>query len=117
MTDEIQAALAGKPFSRFSTGRQPAPKSRAVLIILAVIFASATIVYSFAWMYYIRWQPKVELGIEIEETPPKGVEITEVYGNSPAQAAGLQIHDLILAINEQDLATADPSFIRATWLK
>lgn len=68
-------------------------------------------------MYYIRWQPRVELGIDIKETPPKGVEITEVYRNSPAQAAGLKIHDLVITINEQDLATADPSFIRTTWLR
>ena len=117
MTDEIQAARAGRPFSRFSTSRQRPPKSRAILIILAVIFAAATVVYSFAWMYYIRWQPKVELGIEIKDTSLKGVEITQVHPNSPAQKSGLKASDVIIAINGQALATADPTFVRATWFR
>src|SRR5205807_2779908 len=114
MIEKIQAAPEVNPFSKLSSGRQHTSKTRAVLLVLAIIFAATTVVYSFAWMYYIRWQTRVELGIEIKDVP-QAIEITEVHPNSPAQQAGLSAHDLIVAINGQDMSTADPTFIRATW--
>ncbi len=112
MSDETQVAAFP-----FASSAQSGPKLRTFLMALAVVFAAATVVYSFAWMYYIRWQAKVELGIEIKDAPPKGIEVTSVQANSPAEQAGLSVHDLIVAINGQDLATADPTFVRATWLR
>jgi sigma-B regulation protein RsbU (phosphoserine phosphatase) len=117
MSDEIQVVAENQPSLPFSSSPRPGSKFRAFLIVLAVIFAAATVVYSFAWMYYIRWQTRVELGIEIKDALPKGIEITKVQANSPAEQAGLKAQDLIVAVNGQDLATADPTFVRATWLK
>ena len=70
---------------------------RALLLVTAIVFAGATILYSGVWMYYIR-QGTVEIGIDTHPTP-SGIEITDVYRNSPAQTAGLRAHDRIVAIN------------------
>ncbi|MFQ5724556.1 MAG: hypothetical protein ACE5G6_08675, partial [Terriglobia bacterium] len=37
---------------------------RPLLLVLAVLFAAATILYSAIWMYYVRWEPKAQIGIE-----------------------------------------------------
>ncbi len=37
---------------------------RPLLVGLAALFAAATILYSAIWMYYIRWEPKAQIGIE-----------------------------------------------------
>ena len=42
------------------------PKFRPWLLTLAVIFAAATVTYSVAWMYYVRSEAKVEIGIDTE---------------------------------------------------
>src|SRR5205807_8233373 len=117
MTDEMQVTPGRKPSSELSTSHKHPAKLRALLLVLAVVFAAATVVYSFAWMYYIRWQTRVELGIETEDVMPRAMEITQVHPDSPAEHAGLRAHDLIIAINEQDLATADATFVRATWFR
>ncbi len=36
---------------------------RPLLVALATLFAAATILYSAIWMYYIRWEPKAQIGI------------------------------------------------------
>ena len=58
------------------------------MLAIAIIFAAATILYSGVWMYYAR-QGTVELGIDTLPTP-SGIEIRDVYRNSPAERAGLR---------------------------
>ena len=107
MTEEVQVKPQGKPFSRFSTGRRCTPAVRAVLIVLAVIFAAATALYSFSWMYYIRHPPRVEFGInKTILLPDNTLQITSLYPNGPAQQAGLKIGDRILAISPEVRASA-----------
>ncbi len=74
-----------------------AQRYRPLLFAIAIIFAGTTIFYSVVWMYYVR-QGTVEIGIDTHPTP-SGIEITDVYRNSPAQTAGLRAHDRIIAIN------------------
>ncbi|MFZ0912309.1 MAG: hypothetical protein WAN09_03370, partial [Candidatus Korobacteraceae bacterium] len=75
----------------------PGPRShkyRPALLALAVLFAAATILYSAAWMYYIRREPTVEIGIDTNYLD-QAIEVTNVYHDSPAEKAGLKPHDRI----------------------
>ena len=47
--------------------------------------------------------PKAWLGISYQPLPGGGVEVTEVHPNTPAAAAGLRPHDLVLAANGQPI--------------
>jgi sigma-B regulation protein RsbU (phosphoserine phosphatase) len=90
----------------------PSPTShlRSLLLALAVIFAMATVVYSVAWMYYVR-KPNlpVEIGIDNSFTPG-GILVTNVGNDSPAQRAGLRAKDIITAIdNRSTVAPASPN--------
>ncbi len=76
---------------------------RPLLFAIAIVFATATLLYSAAWMYYIR-QGTVELGIDTRPTPT-GIEITDVYRASPAERAGLRAHDLVININGRALTS------------
>ncbi len=72
---------------------------RALLLMLAVVFATATVVYSIAWMYYERKSTlPVEIGIDNLSTP-SGMIVTNVWNGSPAQRAGLRAKDIITAID------------------
>ncbi len=89
------------------TNLMPSPdfaqRYRPLLLAIAIIFAAATILYSGVWMYYAR-QGTVELGIDTLPTP-SGIEIRDVYRNSPAERAGLRAHDLIVALNGRALTS------------
>ncbi len=74
-----------------------AQRYRPLLFAMAIVFAGTTILYSAVWMYYVR-QGTVEIGIDTHPTP-SGIEITDVYRDSPAQTAGLRAHDRIVAID------------------
>ncbi len=95
MSTVVQPALAAPAIQ--SRHRRP------VVVALAIIFATATLLYSAAWMYYIR-KGTVELGIDTKPTP-NGIEITDVYKNSPAERSGLRAHDLITALNGRALTS------------
>jgi sigma-B regulation protein RsbU (phosphoserine phosphatase) len=97
-----------------SGGVQPRSGFRTLLIVLAVFYAATTILYSAAWMYYIRLHPQVELGIDATQRSDKVLEITSIYPNSPAERAGLKAGDSITTINGQSLSAADPRFFSAT---
>jgi sigma-B regulation protein RsbU (phosphoserine phosphatase) len=79
-------------------------KVRALLLTLAVLFASATVVYSVAWMYYIRNSSlPVEIGIDNLSTPA-GILVTKVWDGSPSRGAGLHAQDIITAIDGRSTA-------------
>ena len=86
-----------------------------MLLAGAILFAAATVLYSVAWMYYIRVQePQVEIGID-ESYTDTGVTIDNVRENSPAAAAGLKAKDRIVAINGQS-ATSERFWIRLLYV-
>src|SRR5271157_2157680 len=102
--------------SSATRGRNYAP----LLYSAAVLFAALTIVYSAAWMYYIRRpppSPQVEVGFD-ESYSSAGVEINNVYPNSPAEKAGLKANDRIVAINGSSAhsASAWNELLLRTWL-
>jgi phosphoserine phosphatase RsbU/P len=74
-------------------------KLRSLLLTVAVVFAAATVVYSLAWMYYVR-RSNLAVEIGIDNSPaPSGILVTKVWNGSPAQAAGLHAQDIITAID------------------
>src|SRR5271167_5054497 len=87
----------------------------------AVLLAALTILYSAAWMYYVR-RPlqvtQVEIGIDAFYSSA-GVEIDDVHPNSPAEKAGLKMKDLIVAINgsSADSESAWNGLENRTWLR
>jgi phosphoserine phosphatase RsbU/P len=88
-----------------------------LLYSAAVLLAATTILYSAAWMYYIRQMPQVEVGID-ESYSSAGVEIWNVRKDSPAEKAGLKKDDRIVAINGSS-ATSGPRWsglLFRTWL-
>lgn len=67
----------------------------------AILLAALTLLYSAAWMYYVRrplQETRVEIGIDAFYSSA-GVEIDDLHPNSPAEKAGLKTKDLIVAIN------------------
>src|ERR1700683_4239870 len=90
--------------------RSRTAEGRALLLTLAVIFATATVVYSVAWMYYVRKSSvPVEIGIENLSTPG-GILVTKVWNDSPAERGGLRAKDTITAIDGRStVAPARPS--------
>src|SRR5271166_5153857 len=87
----------------------------------AVLLAALTILYSAAWMYYVRrplQATQVEIGFDAFYSAA-GVEIDDVHPNSPAEKAGLKRKDLIVAINgsSADSASAWNRLENRTWLR
>src|ERR1700752_2076312 len=94
--------------------------SQSLLLTLAIVFAALTILYSAAWMYYIRRPlpvPQVEVGFD-ESYSPDGIEINSVHPNSPAEESGLKASDRIVAINgsRADSTAEWNELMRHTWL-
>ena len=87
-----------------STKASPAgTRHRALLLVLAGLFAAATVVYSVAWMYYVRASITVEVGMDTSPVP-SGIRVKDVWPDTPAQRAGLRADDTIIAINGQQVA-------------
>jgi predicted metalloprotease with PDZ domain len=60
-------------------------------------------------MYYIRWRPALELGINAEYSfITHSLEISNVLRDSPAPGAGLRLGDRIVAINGWRLTSTKP---------
>ena len=77
---------------------------RPLLLALAILFAATTVVYSVAWMYYIRLSNlPVEVGMDSHPTSA-GMLVTSVWHDSPAQRAGLRTNDVITAIDDRSVA-------------
>src|SRR5439155_1030994 len=82
---------------------------RPLLRFAAILFAAATIFYSGLWMYYIRAQPRVMIGIEHEDWQGRDfLRVTRVIAGSGAEAAGLRPGDLLLAIDGRPLEAYVP---------
>lgn len=91
---------------------------RPILVILGLLFVAATVTYSFVWMYYIRWEPDAEIGLDTKTTSPVrgSLEIINIYPGGPAEQANIRVYDEIVAIDGNNLATADPNLFQKTWL-
>src|SRR5271165_7172504 len=94
---------------------------RPVLFAAAVLFAALTVLYSAAWMYYVRQPPppapKVVVGFDASYSSA-GIEINYVYPNGPAEKYGLKANDRIVAINgtSADSASAWEGLLTRIWL-
>src|SRR5450755_4577379 len=87
----------------------------------AVLLAAMTLLYSAAWMYYVRrplQATQVEIGIDAFYSSA-GVEIDDVHPNGPAEKAGLKKKDLIVAINGSSAGSASAwnGLENRTWLR
>lgn len=71
---------------------------RPLLLTLAVLFATAMVVYSVSWMYYQHVVIPVEVGMDTQPSPG-GMIVKNVWNGSPAEKAGMREHDVIMAIN------------------
>src|ERR1019366_8339382 len=107
------AALQGREILT----REPGRSYRPLLYAAAIVFAAAAVLYSAAWMYYIRRPVQVEIGVDTKPAP-EWLEITSVYKNSPAETAGLKTNDRIVAINGKGgpSAAACDQLLYRTWL-
>jgi len=69
------------------------------------------VVYSATWAYYIRQRLTVQLGIDLQRNELRQQTlVTAVAPDSPAQRAGFQVGDDILAVNHLGLATMNPFY-------
>src|SRR5215472_11717404 len=82
-----------------------------IRLIVAVIFAAATIFYSAIWMYYIRMVPKASLGLDF--TPnlsQQCVLVTRVEAGGPADRAGIRPGDHIVSVYGRPFRTIEPIY-------
>lgn len=98
--------------------RQNLSGRKSLLMSLALVFAAATITYSFVWMYYVRWAPNAEIGVDTRPLPSaaNALEIINVYPGSPAERSGIRVRDQIVAIDGRSLAHAGPDLLESIWL-
>lgn len=92
------------------TARRWPQLPRPLLLALAVVFATATILYSFLWMNVVRHPgAPVELGFDSEySATDHWSTVIAVQTGSPAEKAGLRLGDHLLAVNGRDLSTPEP---------
>ena len=60
----------------------PVRRYQPLLYAAAFLLAALTILYTAAWMYYVRLSPQVEIGID-ETYSSAGVEIGSVHKDGP----------------------------------
>jgi phosphoserine phosphatase RsbU/P len=115
----VQREVRSKTTAGVQLDRQQ-PKllfGKPALIVLGLLFAAATVTYSFVWMYYVRWDfPEIGLDTKTPSPVTDSIEIIHLYPGGPAEQAGIKINDEIVAIDGKSLATADPDLFQKTWL-
>lgn len=85
-----------------------------MLLACAALFAAATALYSFLWMYQARFPGySVELGFNHIFNEPynpetRCIDVKDVVPGSPAERAGLRPGDQIIAVNGKPLTTSLP---------
>jgi sigma-B regulation protein RsbU (phosphoserine phosphatase) len=78
-------------------------------VALALVFATATVVYAVAWVYYAHQRPTAFLGIVAEYHAMRQEYLIErVVPNTSAAAAGLRAGDAIVAVDGYPLETLNP---------
>ena len=76
------------------------PFSKPLLAVLATLFGAATIFYSGLWMYSERSQVPAQLGFDNQYVEAEQSQLlTNIYKDSPAEKAGLQVGDRILKVD------------------
>jgi len=105
--------------SRLQRGGKPPNQldRNPILILLALLFAAATATYSFVWMYYVRWEPNAEIGLDIKDFSPAtgSIEIANVHPGAPAEQAGIRAQDEVVAIDGKSLASS-PNLVQTILL-
>lgn len=90
------------------------PLPKPVLAALAATFGAAVLLYCMLWMYSIRWQSGVELGLDFNYVGASHSELVRsVEAGGPAANAGLKPGDRIVAIN--GVMIDDPHMIYDVW--
>lgn len=85
-----------------------APYRKPVRVFLAMLFATATVLYSALWVYNAGWQAAVELGYSTEYVRSTHCQhVTSITPGSPAQQAGMKAGDCILTIGGKPLENAN----------
>ena len=88
----------------------PHPARRALLLALAILFAAATVFFSFVWMWVVR-HPAGDLGFQYTySSDNRSLPVVSVAPGGPAERAGLRAGDVIVAINGQTLDTPTVSY-------
>jgi sigma-B regulation protein RsbU (phosphoserine phosphatase) len=93
------------------SARNPHSRWHSVRFAIAILFASAMLVYSITWMYYIRQGPRTSLGFLADESPDgQGLMITEVKPGSEAERAGVAVGDRLVSIEGRSVRIMEPAF-------
>ncbi len=79
---------------------------RPLLLILAGVLATTTILYSAVWIYGIRWRPRAYLGIDLGEG--EALEVRAVEDGSPARGAGILAADRIVTLDGRPPRSGSP---------
>jgi predicted metalloprotease with PDZ domain len=77
-------------------------------LVVAVLFAAATVFYSAIWMYYIRQDPRTTVHITALPSRESSGVITAVDRGSPAAKSGVQPGDRIVSVNGKNVHSFEP---------
>jgi len=83
--------------------------SHIALRVLAIVFAAATVLYTYFWMvaFQLEKPTTVELGLDFPYQPSQHANVvTNVYPGSPAEVAGLRVGDQIVAFDGRPVEDA-----------
>ena len=84
--------------------------SHFALRVLAIVFATVTVLYTYFWMVaFQRERPiAVELGLDFPyQASQRANVVTKVYPGNPAESAGLRVGDQIVAFDGRRIEGPD----------